>query len=93
MTATVVKVMHAGETSFEFSPDRQRLLVIAHADSGDVVLDLTRSAAFDLAEKVMARAQGLAEPVVPKQPSSRSMPPMVDSPAPWLPNRRDGWRT
>lgn len=66
MRAVVVKVASSGEVSYEFSPDTQRLLVTVPAESGSVVLDLTRQAALDLAEKIVART-GQMDPALPTQ--------------------------
>jgi hypothetical protein len=53
---------------FEYSADRRRLRVRLSAGANGVVVDLSRSAAMDLAEKVNARVVGMADPVVPQQP-------------------------
>jgi hypothetical protein len=52
---------------FEYSPDCRRLRMRLPAGATGVVVDLSRTAALDLADKVNARAAGMADPVVPAQ--------------------------
>jgi hypothetical protein len=63
----VVKLTQPGGASFDFSPDGRRLLVRFKAECGSIVLDLERSAAFDLAEKMTARTWQLEDRPLPKQ--------------------------
>jgi hypothetical protein len=62
-----VPVENLAGVVFEYSSDRRRLLVHVPVQSGSVLMDLSRSAALDLAEKVAARVPGMAEPEVPAQ--------------------------
>jgi hypothetical protein len=62
-----VPVENLGAVVFEYSPDRRRLRVRLPLGPSGVVVDLSRAAALDLAEKVGARATDMAEPVVPAQ--------------------------
>jgi hypothetical protein len=62
-----VPVENLAGVVFEYSADRRRLLVRIPVQKGSVVVDLSRSAAELLAERVAARVPGMAEPEVPVQ--------------------------
>jgi hypothetical protein len=62
-----VPVENLAGVVFEYSPDRRRLRVRLPVSSSGVVVDLSRAAALDLAEKIGARATEMADPVVPVQ--------------------------
>ena len=64
-----VPVENLAGVVFEYSPDRRRLRIRLPFGSSGVVVDLSRSAVLDLAEKVSARTVGMADPVVPAQQS------------------------
>jgi hypothetical protein len=68
-TLATVPVENLADVVFEYSADRRRLRVRLPAGANGVVVDLSRSAAVDLAEKVGARVVGMADPVVPAQPT------------------------
>lgn len=62
-----VPVENLAGVVFEYSPDRRRLRVRVPVASSGVVVDLSRAAALDLAEKIGARATEMADPEVPVQ--------------------------
>ncbi|MEV6612137.1 hypothetical protein [Kutzneria sp. NPDC051319] len=73
----VVPVESLAAAVFEYSPDRRRLRVrLLPLEGVGVVVDLSRSAVLDLAEKLEARAAGMAEPAVPAQ-EQRALPVMI----------------
>ncbi len=81
MSDVIVKVAWPGEVSYAFSADAQRLLVTVPAESGSsVVLDLTRQAALDLAEKIVART-GQMDPPLPTQREAKAMQSRADQTA------------
>lgn len=75
-TDVTVPVENLAGVVFEYSSDRRRLRVRLPVGSSGVVVELSRAAALELAEKVSARAAGMADPVVPPQ-QRRSWPAMV----------------
>ena len=82
-TDVAVPVENLAGVAFEYSADRRRLRVRLPSGANGVVVDLSRSAAVDLAEKVNARVVGMADPVVPRQPRC-SGPAMIA-------DRGQGW--